>query len=187
MSSVVLSPSAAGRWRALGEVVVATALAVLATRATGVEPRTIGLLALAAVTPALADRDFRERRLPNRLVVTALGAGLVAMLAQWWVTAVPPVLPLVSAAAYFAFLLLLALTGGMGMGDVKLGAALGLAAGLVGPTTAIASPLLAFLSGGVVGVVALVRRQRSIPFGPVMLAGFWGAVALSLLLTVDAG
>jgi leader peptidase (prepilin peptidase)/N-methyltransferase len=66
----------------------------------------------------------------------------------------------------------------MGMGDVKLGGALGLASWL--PFVGVVSPVIAFLAGGVVSVILLVRRGRGgrIAFGPFLLAGFWLAVGL---------
>jgi leader peptidase (prepilin peptidase)/N-methyltransferase len=68
----------------------------------------------------------------------------------------------------------------MGMGDVKLGGVLGAAAGLVGIVAAVASPVAAFIGGGVAGISAIRRGPGgSIPFGPFMLAGFWAAVVLA--------
>ena len=133
------------------------------------------LFYLAAVTAPLCATDLIERRLPNRLVVPGY---LVAVLglALDSVRSALPVLALVSGAAYFAVLLVFALAGGMGMGDVKLAGLLGLAAGGLGPGVALASPIAAFLLGGVAAVVALARGwSRSIPFGPFLLAGFWVA------------
>lgn len=161
----------------------AVTLAVLAVAASGLEPRLVGLLYLAAVTPALGLMDYRERRLPNRLVVTGLAATIVGMCAQWLLAGETPWLALSSGAAYFAFLLVLAFAGGMGMGDVKLAGVLGLAAGSLAPAAALVSPLAAFALGGIAGLVALARRGGgSIPFGPFMLAGFWLAVLLTLVL-----
>jgi leader peptidase (prepilin peptidase)/N-methyltransferase len=89
--------------------------------------------------------------------------------------------PLVAAVGYAGVLFLFALGGGMGMGDVKLAAVLGLAS----PTSVIAfaSPLLAFLLGGVVALVVLVVRGKGtrIPFGPFLLAGYAGALLVSAL------
>jgi leader peptidase (prepilin peptidase)/N-methyltransferase len=78
-------------------------------------------------------------------------------------------------------LFLFALGGGMGMGDVKLAAVLGLASPTA--TVAIASPLLAFLTGGVAAVVVLLVRGRGsrIPFGPFLLAGYTGALVVEAL------
>jgi leader peptidase (prepilin peptidase)/N-methyltransferase len=141
----------------------------------------VPLLCLAAVTPELARIDVREHRLPNRLVVPALAIGLLASGAQWAATGAFPVWPLVAGGAYAAFLLVLCALGGMGMGDVKLGAALGLAAW--SPSVGVLSPVIAFLLGGGVSVVLLARRGRGgrIAFGPYLLAGFWAAVLLVAL------
>jgi prepilin signal peptidase PulO-like enzyme (type II secretory pathway) len=70
----------------------------------------------------------------------------------------------------------------MGMGDVKLAAALGLAS----PTLAIAlgSPLIAFLLGGVVAGIVLIRSGRGgrIAFGPSLLAGYFGALVVTAVV-----
>jgi leader peptidase (prepilin peptidase)/N-methyltransferase len=89
-----------------------------------------------------------------------------------------PLVALLAGGAYSVFLLILNLVGGMGMGDVKLGAALGLASWT--PAVAVRSPVIAFLIGGLVSVVLLIagRRGRRIAFGPFLLGGFWAAVAL---------
>ncbi|MBC7589746.1 MAG: prepilin peptidase [Salinibacterium sp.] len=147
-------------------------------------PATEPLLYLAAVTPALIAADLAAHRLPNRLVLPAYPVLLVALGLQWWVTGGFPFLALVSGLGYFALMLALSAVGGMGMGDVKLAGALGLTAGMLGLDAALASPLLAFLAGGVAAVVALAavrgRRGTRIPFGPFMLAGFWAAALLPL-------
>lgn len=161
---------------------VAALLSVVAVVAAGVEPRALPLVYIAAVTPALWSTDVLSRRLPNRLVLPgylAAGGGLTA---QWLVTGEPPLLALGSGVAYFAFMFALGLTGGMGMGDVKLAGVLGLAAGALGPVAALVSPLTAFLLGGVAAMAALRRGAGArIPFGPFLLAGFWIAVVLSRL------
>ena len=87
------------------------------------------------------------------------------------------ILALASGAAYFTLLFAFSAAGGMGFGDVKLAGVLGFAAGLLGPTASFASPLLAFLLGGVAALASLrTARGEGIPFGPSMLAGFWIAV-----------
>ena len=158
-------------------VVVGLALSVLGYLATGFAAALLPVAYLAAVTPWLVLIDHREHRLPNALVVPAIAAGLVACAAQW-LTATPPATPLIAGAAYAAFLLVLNLTGGMGMGDVKLGGALGLAAWT--PAVAVVGPMAAFLAGGVVALALLLggQRGRQIAFGPYLLGGFWLAVGL---------
>lgn len=75
--------------------------------------------------------------------------------------------------------------GGMGFGDVKLAAALGLCLGLENILLCL---LLAFITGGVVAVILLVvrakGRQEAVPFGPflclgAMLSIFYGQQLLS--------
>lgn len=160
----------------------AVALAVVAVLVTGTGARVLPLLYLAAVTPALCDSDLRHHRLPNRLQLPAYGVLLVALGIRAMQLSQVPWVALLSGVAYFAFMLVLSIAGGMGMGDVKLAGALGLSAGMFGLDAAIVSPLLAFLAGGAASVVALLagggRRGIRIPFGPFMLAGFWVAVLL---------
>ncbi|MEO6116786.1 MAG: A24 family peptidase [Pseudolysinimonas sp.] len=159
-------------------VVASVGLATVAVLALGPNPALIAALAVAAVAPPLVRVDLAEHRLPNRLVVPALLAGVVGLGVSWLVSGVPPLVPLLAGVGYAAVLFVLALFGGMGMGDVKLAAALGLAS----PTLAIAlgSPLLAFLFGGVASVIVLIRRgpRARIAFGPFLLAGYFAALAV---------
>jgi leader peptidase (prepilin peptidase)/N-methyltransferase len=143
----------------------------------------IPLLYLAAVTPALVAIDLREHRLPNALVLPGYPAAALGVAGEWVRTGQLPVVALIAGAASIVFLLGLSLGGGMGMGDVKLAGVLGLAAGLVGITPAVVSPLAAFTLGGVAAVAVTVRRGRSarLPFGPFLLAGFWIAVVTALV------
>ena len=160
------------------EVLVSVVLAVVAWFALGPAAAMVPALAVAAVAPPLARIDLTEHRLPNRLVVPALLAGVAGLGLSWLVSGVPPLVPLLAGAVYAGVLFVFALFGGMGMGDVKLAAALGLAS----PTLAITlgSPMLAFLIGGVAAVIVLIRRGRKarIAFGPFLLAGYFGALAL---------
>jgi leader peptidase (prepilin peptidase)/N-methyltransferase len=161
------------------EVVVSVALAVVATLALGTNPALVAALAVAAVAPPLARVDLAEHRLPNRLVIPVLAAGVVGLGVSWLASGVPPLVPLLAAVIYAGVLFVFALFGGMGMGDVKLAAALGLAAPTV--TIAVLSPLLAFLLGGVAAVFVLVRRGRKarIAFGPFLLAGYFAALGVA--------
>jgi leader peptidase (prepilin peptidase)/N-methyltransferase len=160
------------------------ALGMLAWLAIGPHVAAVPALYVAAVAPELTRIDLAEHRLPNRLVVPGLVVGLLAAAGSWATTGVFPFVPLVAGAAYGGVLFLLALTGGMGMGDVKLAAVLGLAA--PSASVALASPVIAFLSGGVVSLVVLVLRGRGtrIPFGPFLLLGFAGALVASCALSL---
>ena len=154
------------------------ALGVLAWFAIGPQVAAIPALYVAAVAPELSRIDLTHHRLPNRLVVPGLVVGLLAAAGSWATTGVFPLVSLVAGVGYAGVLFLFALAGGMGMGDVKLAAVLGLAS----PTAliAIASPMFAFLLGGVVALVVLIVRGRGtrIPFGPFLLAGYAGALLL---------
>ncbi|MHB1171172.1 MAG: prepilin peptidase [Lacisediminihabitans sp.] len=134
---------------------------------------------LAAVTPQLGRTDIAEHRLPNRLVLPGYLAGAVGLVLDW-LRGTPPGLALASGAAFLLLMLLMNLAGGMGMGDVKLAGVLGLSLGMLGMGAAITGPALAFLAGGIGGLVVLVLRRAGwrsrIPFGPFMLGGFWAAL-----------
>jgi leader peptidase (prepilin peptidase)/N-methyltransferase len=149
----------------------------------GMPPALPALIYLAAVTPALWSTDVAERRLPNRLVLPGYAPALAGVLAAWLGAGTAPGAALACGAGYLGFLLALSLAGGMGMGDVKLAGVLGLSAGLVEPWAAIAAVVGTFLLGGVGALVGVVRggRGTGIPFGPYLLAGFWGAVLLAWL------
>lgn len=158
------------------------ALVLLGYLAVGPHPALLPLLYLAAITPELVRVDVLEHRLPNRLVVPGIAVGVLSASATWVTTGEFPGPPILAGTAYFVFLLALSWGGGMGAGDVKLGATLGLASWA--PTVAVLSPVLAFLGGGIVSGVLLARGARNsrIAFGPYLLLGFWLAVGLSLLV-----
>ncbi len=116
--------------------------------------------------------DLEHRIIPNR--ITALGAVLALGLG---IALDPTGEPgrLIAGAAAGGFLLLAALAypGGMGMGDVKLAAVMGLFLGsAVAPAV-----LIALLSGVLVGAVVIARkgtqtgRKTAIPFGPFLALG----------------
>ena len=148
-------------------------------------------LGLAVVAAVLAWIDLTQRRLPNRLVLPAVGVSVPLLLAAAlldgdvgaWLTA------LAGGAALFAFYLVLALVSprGMGMGDVKLAALVGLYAGFLGWAALVVAAVAGFVLGGLAAIAVIVRgratRATSIPFGPWMLSGLWVSVALTPLLT----
>jgi leader peptidase (prepilin peptidase)/N-methyltransferase len=123
--------------------------------------------------------DLEHRLVPNRLVYPAIALALLAA----------PLTPdrgvaelLGGGALGFGLFLLIALArpGGMGMGDVKLAAFIGLVVGL--PQVLVAL-FVAIMLGGVVGVALLLTRlktrQDPIPFGPFLVTGgllamLWG-------------
>ena len=171
-------------WRSVAwQLPVAIVLSWLALRALGTVTSCFVLFAyLAATTAELARIDLAEHRLPNRLVLPGFAFAAVSLVWQWLATDTLPVTSLVSGVGCVAFLLSLNVLGGMGMGDVKLGGLIGLAAGSLGFSTATASLVIAFVAGGIAGLAALalpgLDALPRIPFGPFLLFGFWSAVAI---------
>jgi leader peptidase (prepilin peptidase)/N-methyltransferase len=167
-----------GGWDEWAAVAVLVPAAVLVG---GVRPLTAGLLWLAAVTPRLIAVDTVEHRLPDAVLLPGYPIVLAAVVLDSFGAAGHLELVLGSGVAYGALLLVLHLSGGMGLGDVKLAPLLGLLAGALGPAAAVASPLAAFLVGGVVATVAALRGglHRAVPFGPSMLLGAWGVLLLA--------
>ncbi len=158
---------------------VAVLLAIVVVTV-GLTPSAAALVALAAVTPALCAVDVVEHRLPNRIVLPCYLACAAGLVGSWVQSGAVPVVALAAGVATGGFLLLLSFGGGMGMGDVKLGGVLGLAAGGLGLSAAVMAPLAGFLLGGGAALVALRRgRGARIAFGPYLLGGFWVAVLLA--------
>jgi leader peptidase (prepilin peptidase)/N-methyltransferase len=121
------------------------------------------------VPVALIDLDHRI--IPNRILLPGAIAGAAI------VAAIDPgdlAESAIAAAAAGGFLLLVALAypQGMGMGDVKLGAVMGIYLG-----RAVAPALLAgFAAGAAVGIAILIRRgasarKQAVPFGPFLALG----------------
>jgi leader peptidase (prepilin peptidase) / N-methyltransferase len=127
-----------------------------------------------AVLVAISAIDIEHRIVPNRIVVPATGVVLVAN------TLIDPSVEwLLGGLAGFLFLFIAAVIypAGMGMGDVKLAALLGV---MLGRNVAVAL-LAGMLLGMVPSVVLLVRhgsraRKMGIPFAPFLAGG--GIVAL---------
>jgi leader peptidase (prepilin peptidase) / N-methyltransferase len=147
-------------------------------------------LALAVLGVLLAAVDLACRRLPHKLVMpalwlaTVLFAGLALATGAWgaWIRAV-----LAAAVLGGLFLLLANLPGGgLGHGDVKLAALLGLFLGWLGWRAVLWGGLLPWLINGPVVLALLlagrVRRRSALPFGPALLAGALLAVLVNAWL-----
>ncbi len=135
-------------------------------------------LVFVATLAAITLTDLERRIIPNRILLVSALLGLaIAAVAD------PASLPerAIAAAAAGGLLLLTALAypSGMGMGDVKLAALMGLYLG-----AAVAPALLiGFLSGALVGLAMIAReggaaRKKGVPFGPFLaLGGLVGLLA----------
>lgn len=135
-------------------------------------------LPFAAALIALAAIDFDHRLLPNKIVYPLAAWGLIATLLAARDDLAEN---LIAGGATFLFLFVtvLAYPRGMGMGDVKLGGAMGPFLGL----SVIPALLVAFLSGSIVGFAIIARegaaaRKKAIPFGVFLaLGGIVGLLA----------
>jgi leader peptidase (prepilin peptidase) / N-methyltransferase len=149
------------------------------------DPWVGGLVAgLLAPMPAIAAIDVAHRRIPNRLTYPALVLFPIAIGVAWLAGApVEPLRGLAGLAVFGGVLFVVALVSrGMGMGDVKLAAVIGLVLGAVGLRLVGVAGGAAVVLGGVGGIIALAMgrsRKDAIPFGPYLaagavVAGLWG-------------
>jgi leader peptidase (prepilin peptidase)/N-methyltransferase len=133
-------------------------------------------LVLCAILVIVTLTDLERRVIPNRVLLAGavIGVGIVAAtdpssLVERGIAAM--------GAGGFLFLVALAYPRGMGMGDVKLVAVMGLYLGRsVAPAV-----LIAFAVGALVGLAMIAQqgaaaRKRAVPFGPFLALG--GVVAL---------
>jgi leader peptidase (prepilin peptidase)/N-methyltransferase len=161
------------------------ALFVLVAAVLGASWELPAYLFFAAVAVVLTVIDLRHHLLPNAVVLPALGVGFVLLVCaaageSAWGAVLRAVL---GAVALFVLYLVLALISpaGLGMGDVKLAAVLGLFLGYQGWGALFVGAVLTSVIGAVVGLAVLVSRRgglrSDVPFGPSMLAGALLAVA----------
>lgn len=148
----------------------------------------IAYLPLAWVLVVLAFIDLEHKILPNRIVIPSIG-GMAALLglAAWlgpsdlhdWLRA------LGAGVAGFLFFFALAVISprGMGMGDVKLAAVLGMALGYFSWPDVFVGFFLAFAAGAIGGLVLILGKRAGlrseVPFGPWLALGtligvLWG-------------
>jgi len=126
---------------------------------------------------ALSVIDIRTKTLPNKIVYPSLLVVapylVVARLSGGGVDLADAA---IGFAAYGGGLLLVALISprGMGMGDVKLAALIGLTLGALGLRYVAVAAGLGILLGGVGAIVALLLgrdRKQALPFGPFLATG----------------
>lgn len=127
--------------------------------------------------------DIEHRIIPNALTYPGVPVflALVGVADLLGEASLPGAL--LGGATYAGGLLLMALVypKGMGMGDVKLAAVIGVVLGSLGPLHyVLPAALFAFFLGAVGGIAAMVLgskgRKSAIPFGPFMAAGALAAV-----------
>lgn len=165
-------------WRA---VLSSAVVGGLVGGAVGPDRWLLVLVPLVPAAVALAVIDWHTRLLPSRIVLPATAYALLVALVGWLVTQQPDDmvragLGLVAARTVF-WLLWWIHSAGMGFGDVRLAALLGVVLGHLGWAELVVGLYAGFLVFGLPGLLlALVRRDRSLlraafPFGPFLLVG----------------
>ncbi len=160
-------------------IAVAAFLSLLGAIRYGMHLETLVVIFAISVLVVISRHDLERRIIPNRIVVPAWIAVLLAQIAiypgHWveWVVAS-------FGAGLFFLAVALAYPAGLGMGDVKLALLIGAALGW----PVLTALFLGTLASGLVAGVLLFKegssaRKRAIPLGP-FLAG--GAIVVLLFL-----
>ncbi|GAB3390412.1 hypothetical protein GCM10027568_14320 [Humibacter soli] len=162
------------------QVPVATALVALSVAVLGLRFELVGFVYLALVTPELCRIDLAEHRLPNVLVMPGFAVAAIGVvfgaLVEWRM----PATAIASTVVVCGFFALLAVVGGLGMGDVKLSAVLAMAGGGVSALIVVGTVVLGFFAAGLAALGTIVARGAggSIAFGPYLLGGFWASLGV---------
>lgn len=162
----------------VGELFTTTIL-LLAYLQTGLNKELLIALPLAAMLCTITISDLLYQVIPNKVNLVGF---LYFLALHLFYSPLPFVTYLWGVAAGGGLLLLLAILsrGGMGGGDIKLMAVIGMA---IGWKLTLLALFLASLLGGGIGIVLLllklVSRKEPIPFGPFLALGtfiayFWG-------------
>lgn len=177
-----------GRCRACGmtiswrypivEMVTAVVL-VLAYVAIGPSADFAVAVVLLAALIAITGIDLQHQLIPDAITLPGILVGLLLNLATGRISWVESVIGILVGGGLFVAIILVS-RGGMGGGDLKLGAMLG---AFLGWKALLFALFVAIVLGGVVGTVLLVTglrgRKDPVPFGPFLAAGgamalFWG-------------
>lgn len=181
------------RWWAGGDagrrrIGIVTGLAAVALgavgAAVGAHRELAAYLWLAAVGVTLAVIDLDTLRLPDRLTLPAFVAGVVLLAVPGdWSALGRAGLGAVAAGGAALLLALIAPSGGLGLGDVKLLAVLGLFLGWLGWGVLVLGVAFGFVLGALVAVGMLASRRAGLrdhlAFGPWLIAGALVAVVVA--------
>lgn len=144
----------------------------------------IAVGALLAMMPAISLIDIRHHIIPNKLMYPSLiGFPVFLVVARLFGAPIDLTRGAIGLLAYGGGLFMIALVSrGMGMGDVKLAALIGVVLGSLGMgyVGVAAAAAIVFGAAGAIGALAIGRSRKSaIPFGPYMalgavVAALWG-------------
>ncbi|MEZ4767590.1 MAG: A24 family peptidase [Caldilineales bacterium] len=133
----------------------------------------VSALVVTAILLCIALVDFQVRRIPNALVVALLVWAAVQLVWLGQPAPLAAVVGLLVAGGLFLVLRVVS-RGQMGMGDVKLEAALG---ALLGFPAIMSAMLLGVIAGGLAAAVLLITRRAGrkdpIAYGPWLALGAW--------------
>jgi len=182
-----------GRCRACGMTIswrypivemVTAAILVLAYVAFGPTADFAVAVVLLAALIAITGIDLQHQLIPDAITLPGILVGLLLNLATGRISWVESVIGILVGGGLF-LVIILASRGGMGGGDMKLGAMLG---AFLGWKALLFALFVAIVLGGAVGAVLLGTGRRGrkdpIPFGPFLAAGgamalFWGERAFA--------
>jgi len=155
----------------IATIAVAAFLSLLGAIRYGIRAETPVVIFVICTLVVVSRHDLERRIIPNRIVLPAWIAVLLAHLAihphhwvEWLVGSF--------GAALFFLVFALVYPAGLGMGDVKLALLIGAALGYA----VVSALLLGTLAAGVFGAILLFKegssaRKRAIPLGPFLAAG----------------
>jgi len=139
-------------------------------------PQFIVAVVFLAALVAITVIDLRHQIIPDAITLPGVVAGVVATLATQRITWAESVAGILLGSGLFVAVIVVS-RGGMGGGDLKLGAMLG---AFLGWQALLVGLFIAVMLGGVLAIVLLasrrVARKDAIPFGPFLAIG--GAAAL---------
>lgn len=143
---------------------------------------------LAYVSFQLARIDVLEHRLPNRFTLRLFLLSAPAVLIAFLITqSGERLLWAISLGFATALLgLLLGVTGGLGLGDVKLMVSLNMILGWLSPWAALVSNAMAVFSAAIVGLLRMLKGSagKQVAFGPYLLAAFFITFSYALLTRI---
>ena len=150
-------------------------------------PNTLYLMLIGWALMAIFLSDLLYFTIPDEVVYSAIIISIIRLILT---THYSLLLSGLGAALFFLLLVLITKGRGMGMGDVKLGALMGLFLGYPGIVIAL---YLAFLTGALIGVTLILlgkkRLNAHIPFGPFLVGStitilFYGEQIKSFIFSI---
>ncbi len=153
----------------------------------GVGPEGLLALVFLSLLLILSAIDLEHFLLPDSIVGFGVAVGLPLAMVVWWPQWFDPLGGFLVGGGLFLLIAVVS-RGGMGGGDIKMAAMIGL---YLGWKMALLSFLAAFIVGGALGSIFLLLgikgRKDHLPFGPMLAVGaalalFWGPTILEWYL-----